>query len=99
LKKGELTMPDQKQNEPEQITRYPDLVDERKKDREGEDCNGQFFFSYPLPSAPTGMGYDMVYFTDGKVHGSPAVVCYDGLEEEWEQGKFIKILKPPFSER
>jgi hypothetical protein len=37
-----------------------------------------------------------IWYLDGKLHGSPAIVYPDGLEEEWTDGKFEKILQLPF---
>jgi len=36
------------------------------------------------------------WFLDGKLHGNPAIVYPDGLEEEWIDGKFVKTLQLPF---
>jgi hypothetical protein len=82
----------------EEKTRYPDLENKTEKEKNGELRNGQFTFSYPVPKSQSGLGYDFIYYKDGRVHGTPGIECMDGLKEKWKNGKFISIMSPPFND-
>jgi antitoxin component YwqK of YwqJK toxin-antitoxin module len=40
-----------------------------------------------------------IFYKDGKVDGDPAILYPDGLEETWENGKFVKVAQLPYKQR
>lgn len=36
-----------------------------------------------------------VWYKEGKIHGKPGIMYPDGLEEIWEDGKYIGVYRPP----
>jgi hypothetical protein len=51
------------------------------------------------PEATGGIRTTVYHFKEGKLHGTPAIQYPDGLEEDWDNGNFIKISLLPWSER
>jgi hypothetical protein len=60
---------------------------------------GLMFFDVPDLNHPTGFSSTQIFFSDGKVHGNPAIIYPDGLEEQWEKGVFVRVTELPYSSR
>jgi hypothetical protein len=68
------------------------------KDEAGKPLNGQMVFTEGSKDPKTvGFVGHMVCFQNGKLHNDngPAIIMHDGQEEEWKNGKFISVTKPP----
>ena len=68
-------------------------------DKEGKKYEGQRFIQVFDPIMPTNFRTTEIWYNDGKIHGKPAIIYPDGLEEEWENGDFVAVLKLPFEQR
>ena len=68
-------------------------------DSDDKPHNGEMFYDIPDDSYTTGFLTTILHFKDGKIHGSPAIIYPDGMEEEWDNGAFVKVIKPPYAER
>jgi len=79
--------------------REPELEGNIFSDKDGKPYEGQRFIMIPNDDTPTGYISTEVNYSAGKIHGSPAIVYPDGLEETWEDGKFVAILYPPYQQR
>lgn len=79
--------------------RHPEWENHIFSDEEGN-CNGWRALSGPDFDNPDGNGYisTYLYFNDGKLNGDPAVIDFDGLEEIWEDGKFVSVKKKPYAD-
>lgn len=69
----------------------------RTKDSEGRLYNGQHLFEWLNKKTKKYSTY-IAWFDHGKIHrkDQPAVIYSDGVEEWWENGKFIKA-EPGFN--
>jgi len=79
--------------------REPENEGQIFRDKDGTPYEGQRFILTDAPDIPALIKTDVVYYKGGKLHGSPAIQYFDGLEEIWEEGKFVGILTPPYDER
>jgi hypothetical protein len=79
--------------------RQPNLTNKRFTDEKGKLLEGLRFINVNDENMPTGFTTTRINYYHGKIHGSPAIVYPDGLEEEWNEGIFVKILYPPYSQR
>ena len=75
--------------------RQKELEDKIFKDEKGVLYHGQRFLMEPSPDVPFASLKTEIWYKNGKIHGKPAIVYPDGLEEHWENGKFIEMYKPP----
>ena len=79
------------------IPRDPELQDKVFTDENGEKYNGQRFIMSADDAFFDGYSKTEVWYKDGKIHGT--IVYSDGLEEQWENGKYVKTLYLPFCQR
>jgi hypothetical protein len=79
--------------------RQPELLNKIFTDDKGNKYEGQRFILIPDSRRTTGYVETEINYLHGKIHGSPAIIYNDGLSEAWENGKFIKILDLPYSQR
>jgi hypothetical protein len=81
-------------------TRSPEYIDKIWKDEKtGVPLEGKRFLNVYEPESPTGALSTELMFHKGKVHGDPAIFYPDGLEETWENGKFVKVSALPYPDR
>jgi hypothetical protein len=73
-----------------------ELEDKVFTDEEGEMYQGQRFIDVPDVTRPEGFSSTEVWYKDGKIHGTPGIRYPDGLEEDWNHGKFVIIRRPPY---
>ncbi|MCL2411889.1 MAG: hypothetical protein FWC97_09640 [Treponema sp.] len=78
--------------------RQPQLQNKVFKDDKGVPYNGQRVIVVPTKDKNYFSGYieTWVTYNNGKLHGNPAIIYPDGLEEEWDNGKFVKISSPAY---
>jgi hypothetical protein len=76
--------------------RQPELLNKRFNDAHGKPLEGLRFININDEKMPTGFSSTKINYHKGKIHGSPAITYPDGLEEEWNEGVFVKILYPPY---
>jgi hypothetical protein len=79
--------------------RQANLINKRFNDENGKPLEGLRFIKINDERMPTGFSTTRINYHNGKIHGSPAIVYSDGLEEEWNEGVFIKVLYPPYDQR
>ena len=79
--------------------RQPDLVGKTFRDEDGELLEGQYILTVPSKTDKFASERTEYLYHEGKIHGKPAIIYYDGLQENWENGKFIEVRNPPFHER
>ena len=82
-------------------SRQPELQKKVFADPDGKKYEGKRYIINPTSDSNYSTGYINceVNYHNGKIHGSPAITFPDGLEEEWNNGKFVKILSLPYSNR
>ena len=78
--------------------RQPELENRIFKDKQNKPYQGTMFLMIPDFSQPLSFLNIEFFFKDGKIHGERAIKYPDGYEETWENGKFIKMHLPPFSQ-
>ncbi|MDR0312708.1 MAG: hypothetical protein LBI14_03850 [Treponema sp.] len=78
--------------------REKELIGKIFKDKDGKPYQDVRFLQVPNRKYATGYMVTVLNFRDGKLHGSPAIVYPDGWEEDWEDGNFIKVSRPPYNQ-
>jgi hypothetical protein len=76
--------------------RQPELEGKTFKEKDGKLSQGQINILLPDPDNNANTIYTLIWYKDGKIHGRPAIIYYDGLEEEWHDGKFVSVYRLPF---
>jgi len=81
--------------------RQPEFANRVFKDEDGTPYQGQrvIVLLDPDPDSLSGLLHIKVEYRNGKLHGDPAIVYPDGLEETWEDGAFVKIKSLPYARR
>jgi hypothetical protein len=79
--------------------RQSELAGKIFSDKNGNKYEGQRFIDIFNPGYPTGFLSTEIHYFNGRIHGSPAIIYPDGLEEEWREGSFVKTLAGPYSNR
>jgi len=79
--------------------REPEREDQIYKDKNGKPLNGQYFIAKPIEEGTVLYDLTELNYFKGKIHGEPAICYHDGLEETWENGKFLRIKNLPYPER
>jgi len=80
-------------------TRSPELEGKTFRDEDNILYEGQRFIDIVDHAYPSGFFSIEVHYLNGKIHGKPAIIYPDGLEETWENGKFIEVNEFSYSER
>jgi hypothetical protein len=78
--------------------REKELIGKIFKDKDGKPYQDVRWLCVPNKEYAMGAVITIINYRDGKLHGSPAIKYPDGWEEEWEDGNFIKVLRPPFNQ-
>ncbi|MDR0316038.1 MAG: hypothetical protein LBH97_03965 [Treponema sp.] len=79
--------------------RQPELVNKIFTGDDGDKYEGERFITVSNPAMPSGMSVTRINYHQGKIHGTPAIVYPDGLEESWEHGTFTGVYRLPYAER
>jgi len=79
--------------------REKELIGKVFKDENGIPYQGQRFIQVVNLDTITGFMDTEMNYLNGKAHGNPAIIYPDGLEEQWENGSFIKTTHLPNAER
>ena len=79
--------------------RQPELIGQVFTDKNNVKYEGQRFIQINDKSMPTGFITTEINYLHGKIHGKPAIIYPDGLEEDWDNGTFIKVSGLPFPQR
>jgi len=80
-------------------TRSPEFVDRIDTDKNGVPYEGERQLLVPTEERLDGFWTTVLMYHKGKLHGEPAIRYPDGLEEVWENGKFVRVFKLPYSDR
>jgi hypothetical protein len=79
--------------------RQPELANKIFYDENKKKYNGQRFLQKADNEMPSGITLTEVNYLNGKIHGNPAIIYPDGLEEDWQNGNFVKVNKLPYAQR
>jgi len=79
--------------------RNPEYQNKIFPDEKGVPCTDTMYRYEVSPKDPDDMECTIIQVKNGLLHGSPAICYHDGLEEEWENGVFIKTLELPYNYR
>ena len=81
--------------------RESDLTGKVFSDDDGNKYQGLRVIQVPTDDEESIFGVIETYveYNEGKFHGKPAIKYPDGLEEEWDNGIFVKVLELPYKER
>jgi hypothetical protein len=79
--------------------RQPEYEDRVFTDKEGKPYEGQMVEMIPDMDTVSGFRSTHLWYDNGKLHGKPAIKYPDGQEEEWNNGKFVSVMKLPYKER
>ena len=75
--------------------REPEFIDKVETNDDEQPLQGRFVRKTPCEEHPIGWITTEYYFTNGKLHGSPAIIYPDGRKEDWENGVFVRVTPPP----
>jgi len=78
--------------------RNPECENRIFSDDKGNKFQGTMFLTIPDFNQPLSFLNIELYFKDGKIDGERAIIYPDGYEETWENGKFVKVNEPPWSQ-